>query len=54
MQGPSFALTYATIVGYGAAVAPEGLSATLQGIVSGMDDGVGVYYLQLLLLVLLS
>lgn len=41
MQGPTYALCYATIVGYAAHVAPEGYSATVQGIVAGMDDGVG-------------
>lgn len=41
MQGPTYALCYATIVGYAAEVAPEGYSATVQGIVAGMDDGIG-------------
>nr|XP_049704087.1 major facilitator superfamily domain-containing protein 6 isoform X2 [Helicoverpa armigera]XP_049704088.1 major facilitator superfamily domain-containing protein 6 isoform X3 [Helicoverpa armigera] len=41
MQGPTYALCYATIVGYAAHVAPEGYSATVQGIVAGMDDGLG-------------
>ncbi|XP_052745967.1 major facilitator superfamily domain-containing protein 6 [Bicyclus anynana] len=41
MQGPTYALCYAAIVGYAAHVAPEGYSATVQGIVAGMDDGVG-------------
>ncbi|CAG9574175.1 unnamed protein product [Danaus chrysippus] len=41
MQGPTYALCYSTIVGYAASVAPEGYSATVQGIVAGMDDGVG-------------
>ncbi|XP_037877258.1 major facilitator superfamily domain-containing protein 6 isoform X2 [Bombyx mori] len=41
MQGPTYALCYATIVGYAAHVAPDGYSATVQGIVAGMDDGVG-------------
>ncbi|KAH9629370.1 hypothetical protein HF086_008156 [Spodoptera exigua] len=40
MQGPTYALCYSTIVGYAAHVAPEGYSATVQGIVAGMDDGV--------------
>lgn len=44
MQGPTYALCYSTIVGYAAHVAPEGYSATVQGIVAGMDDGVGMYY----------
>ncbi|XP_028164395.1 major facilitator superfamily domain-containing protein 6 [Ostrinia furnacalis] len=41
MQGPTYALCYSCIVGYAAHVAPEGYSATVQGIVAGMDDGVG-------------
>ncbi|XP_050559509.1 major facilitator superfamily domain-containing protein 6 [Spodoptera frugiperda] len=41
LQGPTYALCYSTIVGYAAHVAPEGYSATVQGIVAGMDDGVG-------------
>ncbi|XP_052754961.1 major facilitator superfamily domain-containing protein 6 isoform X1 [Galleria mellonella] len=41
MQGPTYALCYSTIVGYAAEVAPPGYSATVQGIVAGMDDGVG-------------
>ncbi|KAM3956874.1 major facilitator superfamily domain-containing protein 6-like [Aphomia sociella] len=41
MQGPTYALCYSTIVGYAAHVAPPGYSATVQGIVAGMDDGVG-------------
>ncbi|CAK1587839.1 unnamed protein product [Parnassius mnemosyne] len=41
MQGPTYALCYSTIVGYAAHVAPAGYSATVQGIVAGMDDGVG-------------
>lgn len=41
MQGPTYALCYSTIVGYAARVAPAGYSATVQGIVAGMDDGVG-------------
>ncbi|XP_048003523.1 major facilitator superfamily domain-containing protein 6 [Leguminivora glycinivorella] len=41
MQGPTYALCYSCIVGYAAFVAPEGYSATVQGVVAGMDDGVG-------------
>ena len=43
MQGPTYALCYSTIVGYAAHVAPEGYSATVQGIVAGMDDGLGKF-----------
>lgn len=41
MQGSSYALCYTTIVGYASEVAPQGTSATVQGLVAGMDDGVG-------------
>ncbi|KAJ1525676.1 hypothetical protein ONE63_008892 [Megalurothrips usitatus] len=41
LQGPSFALSYTTIVAYASAVAPPGTSATMQGLVAGMDDGFG-------------
>ncbi|CAH2101460.1 unnamed protein product [Euphydryas editha] len=41
MQGPTYALCYSAIVGYAARVAPDGYSATVQGIVAGMDDGLG-------------
>ncbi|XP_053623227.1 major facilitator superfamily domain-containing protein 6 isoform X2 [Plodia interpunctella] len=39
MQGPTYALCYSCIVGYAARVAPAGYSATVQGVVAGMDDG---------------
>ncbi|XP_076630377.1 major facilitator superfamily domain-containing protein 6 isoform X2 [Colletes latitarsis] len=41
MQGPTYALCYTTIVAYASKVAPIGTSATVQGIVAGMDDGFG-------------
>lgn len=41
LQGPTYALTYTTIVAYAAAIAPPGASATMQGIAAGMDDGFG-------------
>lgn len=41
MQGSSYALCYTCIVGYASEVAPPGTSATVQGLVAGMDDGVG-------------
>ncbi|XP_026827205.1 major facilitator superfamily domain-containing protein 6 isoform X2 [Ooceraea biroi] len=41
MQGPTYALCYTTIVAYASAVSPPGTSATVQGIVAGMDDGFG-------------
>lgn len=43
LQGPSFALCYTTIVAYASAVAPPGTSATMQGLVAGMDDGFGEF-----------
>ncbi|XP_049763424.1 major facilitator superfamily domain-containing protein 6 [Schistocerca cancellata] len=41
MQGPTYAMCYTTIVAYASAVSPPGASATMQGIVAGMDDGFG-------------
>ena len=46
MQGPTYALCYTTIVGYANAISPPGLSATMQGVVAGMDDGFGIKPLQ--------
>ncbi|KAL1122991.1 hypothetical protein AAG570_003315 [Ranatra chinensis] len=43
MQGPTYALCYATIVGYASQVSPPGTSATMQGLVAGMDDGIGKF-----------
>ena len=40
-QGATYALTYTCIVAYASAIAPPGTSATVQGIVAGMDDGLG-------------
>ena len=42
MQGPTYALCYTTIVAFASVVAPPGTSATVQGIVAGMDDGFGI------------
>lgn len=41
MQGCSYALCYTCIVGYASEVAPPGTTATVQGLVAGMDDGLG-------------
>lgn len=41
MQGASYALAYTCIVAYASAIAPPGTSATVQGLVAGMDDGLG-------------
>lgn len=41
MQGCTYALCYTCIVAYAAAIAPPGTSATVQGLVAGMDDGLG-------------
>ncbi|XP_011312345.1 major facilitator superfamily domain-containing protein 6 [Fopius arisanus] len=41
MQGPTYALCYTIIVGFASVVAPPGTSATVQGIIAGMDDGLG-------------
>lgn len=43
MQGPTYALCYTTIVAYASVVSPPGTSATVQGIVAGMDDGLGKF-----------
>ncbi|CAH1959220.1 unnamed protein product [Acanthoscelides obtectus] len=40
-QGPTYAMTYTTIVEYANELAPPGTSATMQGIAAGMDDGFG-------------
>ncbi|KAL1505718.1 hypothetical protein ABEB36_005218 [Hypothenemus hampei] len=40
-QGPTYALTYTTVVAYANELAPPGASATMQGIAAGLDDGVG-------------
>ncbi|KAH1027493.1 major facilitator superfamily domain-containing protein 6 [Dendroctonus ponderosae] len=40
-QGPTYALTYTTVVAYANELAPPGASATMQGIAAGMDDGIG-------------
>lgn len=42
MQGPTYALCYTCIVAYASAVSPPGTTATVQGLVAGMDDGVGM------------
>lgn len=41
MQGSSYALCYTCIVAYASAISPPGTTATVQGLVAGMDDGVG-------------
>lgn len=41
MQGPTYAMSYTTIVAYTSAISPPGTSATMQGIAAGMDDGFG-------------
>lgn len=41
MQGCTYALCYTCIVAYAAVIAPPGTSATVQGLVAGMDDGLG-------------
>lgn len=42
LQGPTYALTYTTIVAYASAISPPGASATMQGIAAGVDDGLGI------------
>ena len=43
MQGPTYAMSYTTIVAYASAVTPPGTSATMQGLAAGVDDGFGEY-----------
>lgn len=43
LQGPTYAMSYTTIVAYASAVSPPGTSATMQGIVAGIDDGLGTF-----------
>ena len=43
MQGPTYALCYTCIVAYASAVSPPGTTGTVQGLVAGMDDGVGKF-----------
>lgn len=45
MQGPTYALCYTTIVAYASAISPPGTSATTQGLVAGLDDGLGKHLL---------
>lgn len=45
MQGPTYALCYTCIVAYASAVSPPGTTGTVQGLVAGMDDGVGMFIL---------
>ncbi|GLV38043.1 uncharacterized protein CBL_07841 [Carabus blaptoides fortunei] len=40
-QGPTYAMCYTTIVAYASAISPPGTSATMQGLVAGIDDGFG-------------
>lgn len=47
MQGPTYALCYTCIVAYASAVSPPGTTATVQGLVAGMDDGVGRFCITL-------
>ncbi|XP_011868136.1 PREDICTED: uncharacterized protein LOC105562158 isoform X4 [Vollenhovia emeryi] len=42
LQGPSYALCYATIMLYANVVSPSGAAATVQGLVSGLLDGFGL------------
>ncbi|CRK98393.1 CLUMA_CG011752, isoform A [Clunio marinus] len=41
MQGCTYALCYTCIVAYASVISPPGTSATIQGLVAGMDDGLG-------------
>lgn len=41
MQGMSYALSYATIAEFANVIAPPNSSGTLQGVVTGIADGIG-------------
>lgn len=41
MEGPSYALSLITIVSYASVVAPPGTSVTVQGLVQGVNAGLG-------------
>ncbi|KYN05806.1 Major facilitator superfamily domain-containing protein 6 [Cyphomyrmex costatus] len=41
LEGPSFALLYATIVTYASIISPPGTSATIQGIAAGVKNSIG-------------
>ncbi|XP_011861775.1 PREDICTED: uncharacterized protein LOC105558607 isoform X2 [Vollenhovia emeryi] len=41
LQGPTYALLYATIVTYASVISPPGTSATVQAIAAGMKEGLG-------------
>jgi len=41
MQGPSYALCLTTIIAYANVVTPPGALATVQGLVQGVNDGLG-------------
>lgn len=48
MQGPTYALCYTCIVAYASAIAPPGTTATVQGLVAGMDDGLGMVNIKII------
>lgn len=41
MQGPSYALSFTTVISYGNVITPTGASSTVQGLVQGMYEGLG-------------
>ncbi|KYQ46344.1 Major facilitator superfamily domain-containing protein 6 [Trachymyrmex zeteki] len=42
MQGPSYALSFTTVISYGNVITPTGASSTVQGLVQGMYEGLGL------------
>jgi len=41
MQGPSYALSFTAIISYANVITPTGASATVQGLVQGVNEGLG-------------
>jgi len=45
MQGPSYALSFTAIISYANVITPTGASATVQGLVQGVNEGLGkIFY----------
>jgi len=41
MQGPSYALSFTAVISYGNVITPTGTSSTIQGLVQGVNEGLG-------------
>ncbi|KYN39671.1 Major facilitator superfamily domain-containing protein 6, partial [Trachymyrmex septentrionalis] len=42
MQGPSYALSFTAVISYGNVITPTGASGTIQGLVHGVNEGLGL------------